>query len=93
MCENTKGVLFYSTPHKGSPLAAISSQARHLLLPSVEVEELSQGGRHVINGTKHLRLFMIVRVGSKIGVGELAPLKPGLIRSHKSWPHAAGSGA
>ncbi|XP_073238931.1 protein SERAC1-like isoform X2 [Porites lutea] len=42
MYDNTKGVVFYSTPHLGSALASYSSQARHLILPSVEVKELCQ---------------------------------------------------
>ena len=39
----TKGVVFYSTPHHGSSLAAYSQQAKYLLFPSTEVKELSQG--------------------------------------------------
>lgn len=42
MYDNTKGVVFYSTPHLGSALASYSSQVRHLILPSVEVKELCQ---------------------------------------------------
>ena len=42
MYDKTKGIVFYSTPHLGSALASYSSQARHLLLPSVEVKELCQ---------------------------------------------------
>lgn len=42
MCDNTKGIVFYSTPHLGSALASYSTQASHLLLPSVEVKELCQ---------------------------------------------------
>lgn len=37
---NTKGVVFYSTPHRGSSLATISNQAKYILFPSVEVKEL-----------------------------------------------------
>ena len=43
MCDKTKGIVFYSTPHKGSALASYSSQARYFLLPSVEVKELCLG--------------------------------------------------
>ena len=41
--EETKGLVFYSVPHQGSPLAARSAQAKYVLYPSVEVTELSQG--------------------------------------------------
>ena len=39
----TKGVVFYSTPHHGSSLAAYSQQAKYLLYPSTEVKELAPG--------------------------------------------------
>ncbi len=44
LVDQTRGVVFYSTPHKGSPLAAYTTQARYLMLPSIEVKELEQGG-------------------------------------------------
>lgn len=41
--DKSKGIVFYSVPHRGSPLAARSAQAKYLLYPSVEVEELTHG--------------------------------------------------
>lgn len=41
--DNTSGVIFYSTPHRGSALANISSRGSRILSPTVEVQELSRG--------------------------------------------------
>ncbi|XP_013390014.1 protein SERAC1-like [Lingula anatina] len=43
LLKNTKGVIFYSTPHFGASLAATSTQWRYILQPSVEVQELKLG--------------------------------------------------
>ncbi|XP_064631236.1 protein SERAC1-like isoform X2 [Lineus longissimus] len=43
LISRTLGVVFYSTPHYGTPLAAITTQAKLVLNPSIEVKELSQG--------------------------------------------------
>ncbi|XP_060589451.1 protein SERAC1-like [Ruditapes philippinarum] len=40
--DNTIGVVFYSVPHKGSALAKISTLAKYMLFPSIEVQELNQ---------------------------------------------------
>uniref|UniRef100_A0ABM5FZU2 Protein SERAC1 n=2 Tax=Pogona vitticeps TaxID=103695 RepID=A0ABM5FZU2_9SAUR len=40
--NNTRGVIFYSVPHRGSHLAEYSINVRFLLFPSVEVKELSK---------------------------------------------------
>ena len=39
--RHSRGVVLYSTPHRGTPLAAYSTQAKFILNPSVEVKELS----------------------------------------------------
>ena len=48
IAEKTHGVIFFSTPHHGSSLAAASQQAKMLLYPSVEVKELVQGKSYVV---------------------------------------------
>lgn len=40
LVKNTKGVLFYSVPHRGTFMAEYSVSVRYLLFPSVEVREL-----------------------------------------------------
>lgn len=43
MCLNTKGIVFYSTPHLGSRFANLSQATSLVLWPSVEVQELREG--------------------------------------------------
>ena len=50
MVEKSNGIVFYGVPHKGSPLSAKSNQAKFLVYPSVEVQELKQGNTRVIHG-------------------------------------------
>jgi len=41
LTQNTKGVVFYSTPHDGSQIASLGNGIiRHFFFPSVEVQEL-----------------------------------------------------
>lgn len=42
LISNTRGVIFYSVPHRGSHLAEYSVNVRYLLFPSLEVKELSK---------------------------------------------------
>lgn len=51
MCLNTKGVIFYSTPHMGSRIANISQAVALVLWPSVEVQELREGKRDKLGET------------------------------------------
>ena len=39
--HKTKGIVFYGTPHRGSPIADLSIVK--MLRPTVEVQELSAG--------------------------------------------------
>lgn len=43
MCLNTRGIIFYSTPHLGSRIANINHAIALVLWPSVEVQELREG--------------------------------------------------
>ncbi|XP_008546833.1 protein SERAC1 [Microplitis demolitor] len=42
LCDNTKGIIFYSTPHRGSHVATLKQTTQMLLWPSVEVQELRE---------------------------------------------------
>ncbi|XP_074094508.1 protein SERAC1 isoform X3 [Cotesia typhae] len=42
LCDNTKGIIFYSTPHRGSHVAALKHTTQMLLWPSIEVQELRE---------------------------------------------------
>jgi hypothetical protein len=43
ICKNTKAILFYSTPHRGSHVAALKQTTQMLVWPTVEVQELREG--------------------------------------------------
>ncbi|XP_046563458.1 protein SERAC1-like [Haliotis rubra] len=47
LATQTRGLVFYSVPHRGSTLADTTSQARYLIYPSVEVQELSADSPHL----------------------------------------------
>ncbi|XP_035473715.1 protein SERAC1 [Scophthalmus maximus] len=40
LIKNTKGIMFYSVPHRGTFMAEYSVNVRYLLFPSIEVREL-----------------------------------------------------
>uniref|UniRef100_A0A3Q1IA84 Protein SERAC1 n=1 Tax=Anabas testudineus TaxID=64144 RepID=A0A3Q1IA84_ANATE len=40
LLKNTKGIMFYSVPHRGTSMAEYSVNVRYLLFPSIEVREL-----------------------------------------------------
>ncbi|XP_003702109.2 protein SERAC1 [Megachile rotundata] len=42
ICKNTEGIMFYSTPHRGSRVAALKQATQMLVWPSVEVQELRE---------------------------------------------------
>ncbi|XP_031359152.1 protein SERAC1-like [Photinus pyralis] len=42
LCLNSKGIVFYSTPHIGSRIANLNATASLLLWPSVEIQELRE---------------------------------------------------
>lgn len=42
LCDNTKAVVFYSVPHRGSPVASLTHATQLFLWPSVEVQELRE---------------------------------------------------
>lgn len=48
ICKNTKAILFYGTPHRGSHVAALKQATQMLLWPTVEVQELREGNRQSI---------------------------------------------
>ncbi|KMQ95175.1 protein serac1 [Lasius niger] len=42
ICKNTKAILFYGTPHRGSQVAALKQMTQMLIWPTVEVQELRE---------------------------------------------------
>lgn len=43
ICKNTRAIIFYSTPHRGSHVAALKQATQMLVWPTVEVQELREG--------------------------------------------------
>lgn len=43
--KQTKGIVFYSVPHKGSSLAGIGRRISYLVYPSIEVRQLAPGSQ------------------------------------------------
>lgn len=48
VCNKTKGVVFFSVPHKGASLPYLWKEYDYLLLPSTEVKELKPGSKHLL---------------------------------------------
>ncbi|XP_039764041.1 protein SERAC1 [Pararge aegeria] len=48
LCQNTKAVLFYSTPHKGSALATMPRAAASILWPSQDVKQLQENSPELL---------------------------------------------
>lgn len=42
ICKNTKAILFYGTPHRGSHLATLKQTTQMLVWPTIEVQELRE---------------------------------------------------
>lgn len=43
LCLQTKGIVFYSTPHFGSKVATLNPATSLIIWPSIEVQELRMG--------------------------------------------------
>ena len=72
--NSTRGVLFYSVPHLGSPIATQSEKAQFILFPSVEVNNLSESSedlRHLHHN--FLKLVKTNRIKC-VDFGESRPL-------------------
>ncbi|XP_071506492.1 protein SERAC1-like [Diadema antillarum] len=74
----TKGVVFYSTPHHGSALAAYSQQAKFLLYPSTEVKELSADSPVLRNLHGRFRALVQTHKLPVLSFGEMEPTNIGL---------------
>ncbi|KZC14051.1 PREDICTED: protein SERAC1-like [Dufourea novaeangliae] len=48
ICKNTRGIIFYSTPHRGSRVAVLTQTTQMLVWPSVEVQELREESPHLL---------------------------------------------
>ena len=58
LAENTKGVVFYSTPHHGSHIAKINPVLKYIVFPSVEVQELEINHPALIDLNSYFKTFV-----------------------------------
>ncbi|KAK7863632.1 hypothetical protein R5R35_006169 [Gryllus longicercus] len=56
---NSKAVVFYSVPHKGSPLAAMAPTAKFFLWPTIEVQELQENSPALLD--LHKRFLQMLK--------------------------------
>ncbi|XP_054013372.1 protein SERAC1 [Hylaeus anthracinus] len=48
ICKNTRSIIFYSTPHRGSRVAVLTQTTQMLVWPSMEVQELREESPHLL---------------------------------------------
>lgn len=67
--KNTKGVIFYSTPHAGSQVAKLSATSKFLFFPSTEVKDLEANSPQLCSlnqSFRNLVSFFLTIEGFKI---------------------------
>merc|ERR1712088_1111717 len=67
--ENTKGIVFYSTPHKGSEIANLNMITKYFFSPSVEVQELNTDYPLLLELNNYFKAFVNPE-SSNPGVGD-----------------------
>ena len=73
--ENTKGIVFYSTPHKGSEIANLNSIVKYFFFPSVEVQELDTDYPPLLELNTHFKTFVEKFKTKVISFGETQPTR------------------
>lgn len=75
LAENTKGVVFYSTPHEGSSIAQMNSIFQYFFFPSVEVQELKLKNPALIELNQSFKEFVERFQTHVISFGETVPTR------------------
>ncbi|XP_048392552.1 protein SERAC1 isoform X2 [Stegostoma tigrinum] len=89
--QNTRGIVFYSVPHRGSRLAEYSVSARFLLFPSIEVKELSKDSPALRELNDNFTRFIREHNVNILSFGEMLPTCIGsMIKLHVVPPASAG---
>ena len=57
LAHNTRGVVFYSTPHLGTSVAQMNSVFQYFFFPSVEVQELKPHNPELVQLNNDFRNF------------------------------------
>jgi len=75
LAENTKGVVFYSTPHEGSKIADMGMMIRHFFFPTVEVQELEMKNPALTSLNTSFKEFVAKFRTKVISFGEQLPTR------------------
>jgi len=75
LAKNTKGVLFYSTPHTGSQIAKINPLVKYFFFPSVEVQELEFGNPALSELNTYFKQFAAKYKTKVVSFGETRPTR------------------
>lgn len=78
ICKNTRAIVFYSTPHRGSRVAALKQTTQMLVWPTVEVQELREGNGFYI--PIYIRLTR-----KQLDIMILVSESPQLLRLHEEF--------
>jgi len=74
LTQNTKGVVFYSTPHDGSQIASLGNgMIRHFFFPSIEVQELEFNNPNLHSLNMNFKEFVRKFQTKVISFGEQLP--------------------
>ncbi|KAH0952241.1 hypothetical protein HN011_003545 [Eciton burchellii] len=80
ICKNTKAILFYSTPHRGSHVAALKQTTQMLVWPTVEVQELREESPQLLKLNEE---FLQMLETYRIDIVSFAETKPTLVTALK----------
>ena len=75
LAENTRGVVFYSTPHEGSHIAKMNSVLKYIVFPSIEVQELEINHPDLIDLNSYFKTFVEKFKTRVISFGETLPTR------------------
>jgi len=75
LSSNTKGVVFYSTPHEGSQIAKMNSVVKYFFFPSVEVQELEMDSPALLDLNTYFKQFVEKFKTRVISFGETVPTR------------------
>ena len=73
--KNTKGVVFYSTPHEGSQIAKMNSVLKYIVFPSIEVQELEMDNPALASLNDYFKMFVDKFKTRVISFGETLPTR------------------
>ena len=73
LAENTKGVVFYSTPHEGSHIAKMNPLLKYFIFPSIEVQELEINHPALIDLNSYFKTFVEKFKTRVVSFGETLP--------------------